>query len=95
MLITFKELSGVPFQLRACSEQCQDLLAESYGNKNIELQHELDIKYENDMKKAQEYLKEGHMEELPNRSYTYTPQMYYSTTWKGRRRNRKKRCSIM
>ena len=87
MLVTFKELSGVPFLLRACSERCQDLLAESYGNKNIERQHELDIKYENDIKKAQEDLREGHMEELPNRSYTYTPsQLYY---------RRKKRCSIM
>ncbi len=93
-------MSGVPFIFHACSEKCSEDLADTYGELNIALQKELDIKYENDVKKAQEDMKKGLVPELPDTGvYSYTPHPAYARLQAGRNhRNRgheRKKCTIM
>ena len=92
-MASFKELSGVPFGLCACSENCQNDLVSFYGDKNIELQKELDDKYQEMVKAAQEEVDNGLTEELPQRTYSY--QSPYNFTSTSNRRRRRKKCSIM
>lgn len=84
MLVTFMELSGVPFYLKGCSEACQNELMKTYGQKNIELQEKLDSEYDESIRQVQ---KEMGMEDC----YVPRPHQHH-----GRRTTRRrKRCSIM
>ena len=45
MLVTFCELSGVPFLICACSKECQKVIADKFSKMNIELQQKMDEDY--------------------------------------------------
>ena len=57
LLVTFCELSGVPFLICACSQECQKAVAKKYGDMNIELQKQLDQEYEQMVKEANIFAK--------------------------------------
>ncbi len=100
LLLTFKGLSGVPVIFHACSEKCSEDLADTYGELNIALQKEIDIKYENDVKKAHEDMKNGLIPELPDSGlHNCTPHPAYARLQAGRnhqnRGRRRKKCTIM
>ena len=82
LLVTFMELSGVPFLLKGCSEACQNELMERYGQKNIELQEKLDSEYDESIRQAQR--------EMGTEVYVPRPQRHRTRTTR-----RRKRCSIM
>ena len=85
LLVTFAELSGVPFLFHACNESCQTKLMEMYGQKNIDLQEKIDTDYEESIKQA---LREAGEEPLPQ-------QIKHHNRRHHRYHNRRKRCSIM
>lgn len=85
LLFTFVGLSGVPFLFNACSETCQNELAENYGQKNVELQKKLDIEYEESIKEAQRAM-EGDTSLLTQSGHAHRQH---------RTHRRRKRCSIM
>lgn len=87
LLVTFAELSGVPFLFNACNESCQKELMDKYGQKNVELQKQIDIKYEENIKIAQQLVAQGKVDLGPSTGTTYT---IYRT-----RHRRRKGCSIM
>jgi TRAP-type C4-dicarboxylate transport system substrate-binding protein len=90
LLVTFVELSGVPFLLKACSENCQTKLMEMYGQKNVELQEKLDSEYDESIRQA---LKEQGMEvSTPQPQHRHRSRRRHHQTHSTRRR---KRCSIM
>ena len=55
LLVTFCQLSGVPFLICACSQECQKAIAQKYGDMNIELQKQLDLEYERMVKEANKH----------------------------------------
>ena len=59
LLVTFCELSGVPFLICACSQECQKAISQKYGDMNIELQKQLDLEYERMVKEANTLAKHG------------------------------------
>ena len=101
LLVTFCQLSGVPFLICACSQECQKAVAKKYGEMNIELQKQLDKEYEQMVKEANAYAKHNDVDitslNVPESQismfapYGYT--LNYSNTQ--RRRRHRKKCSIM
>lgn len=90
LLVTFAELSGVPFLLNACNETCQNKLMETYGQMNMDLQERLDKEYDEKIKQAHREMgtdapvprpQNSHRRKYRTHRYTVTP--------------RRKRCSIM
>jgi hypothetical protein len=110
LLVTFCELSGVPFLICACSQECQKAIAKKYGDLNIELQKQLDLEYERMVKEANAFAKHGDVDitslNVPGiQISTAGPRwangygssythLHMHTQQHGRRRHRKK-CSIM
>lgn len=97
--MTFAELSGVPFKLTTCSDECLNKLMDKYGELNIELQKNLDEAYQASIKKAIEDAKVNGGEDLgPAPTYTPPPPWDRVPPWQPtqhNRRHRKKRCTIM
>ena len=100
LLLTFLELSGVVFLLHVCSKNCQDKVIEAYGKKNVQLQKELDEKYEREIKEAERLVRSNtvdiSMETINAPAGTvqpFVPQWPRGTPYV-RRRHRKK-CAIM
>ena len=108
LLVTFCQLSGVPFLICACSQDCQKAIAKKYGDMNIELQKKLDREYEQMVKEANAFAKHGDVDitslNMPELQVsTVTPRWAngYGSSYnhlhniqQHRRRHRKK-CSIM
>ena len=95
-MVTFAELSGVPFKLTACSETCLEALMEKYGEMNIQLQKDLDKAYQESIEQALKEAKENGGIDLGPAPATYTPPSPWDTMYSSRHlARRKKRCSIM
>lgn len=99
LLVTFVELSGVPFLLNACNETCQKELMDRYGEKNIQLQKQLDKDYEASIKQALREVEKGTVDLGPAPG-PYTPPPPWNTrAWNTNTRRmqqrRRKKCSIM
>ena len=108
LLVTFCQLSGVPFLICACSQECQKAIAKKYGEMNIELQKQLDLEYEQMVKEANAYAKhndvditslnvpESQIEKFePRLPHGYGSTNYRFNTQRRRRQRFKKKCSIM
>lgn len=83
LLVTFAELSGVPFLLKACNEACQSKLMDTHGQRNIGSQAKLDTAYDESIKQARR--------EMGMDVFVPRPQHRHRTHGTRRR----KRCSIM
>ena len=109
LLVTFCELSGVPFLICACSQECQKAISQKYGDMNIELQKQLDLEYERMVKEANALAKHGDVDitslNVPDvqistvthrwaNGYGSSYNYPHLYTHQHRRRHRKK-CSIM
>ena len=105
LLVTFCSLSGVPFLICACSQDCQNAIAAKFGKRNIELQKQLDLEYDLMIKQALKDANNSDMEissnELDYETSKFTPRLPYgygssSYQFPGQRRRRdRKKCSIM
>lgn len=99
MLVTFCELSGVPFLICACSKKCQEAIADKYGKINVELQQKMDEDYKQMIAQAAVHAKNIDINfNVPESELgSFTPRLPYGYGEIRRRRNRrnKKRCSIM
>lgn len=86
----------MPFLLHACSKNCQEKLAEEYGELNITLQRELDAQYEESIKLAEKQVKEGKVD-LGLKPVAYDPPAPWNHMPPAHRYivPRRKRCSIM
>ena len=52
MLVELVELRGVPVFFNVCSTDCRDKTVEKYGDKNIQMQKEIDVKYAKEILEA-------------------------------------------
>lgn len=99
LLVTFRELSGVPFLICACSKECQEAIAKKFGEKNIELQKQLDLEYEQMTKRAIANSSctevDTSMNVPESEVSNFTPRLPYGWGESGRRRRHKKKCTIM
>ena len=102
LLVTFCELSGVPFLICACSKDCQTAIAHKYGERNIELQKELDLEYEKMMEEANSNADKNDIDLTLNvpqsERGSFTPRLPHGWAESGRtrqRRRHRKKCSIM
>ena len=108
LLVTFCELSGVPFLICACSQECQKAVATKYGDMNIELQKRLDLEYEKMVKEANASAKHGDVDitslNVPEMEITtfnprwangYGSSYTHLLVQTPRRRRHRKKCSIM
>ena len=99
LLVTFVELSGVPFKLTACGDECLGKLMEKYGDMNIELQKNLDEAYEASTKQAIKEAEKNEGESLGPAPPSYTPPPPWDRMppWPATQHTRrhKKRCTIM
>lgn len=103
LLVTFCELSGVPFLVCACSQECQEVIAKKFGERNIELQKQLDLDYKEMIKEAVAYANNNEVDissNVPEAEISaFTPYGYFRASnfqppGRHRRRHRKK-CTIM
>ena len=106
LLVTFCQLSGVPFLICACSQDCQKAVAKKYGDMNIELQKQLDREYEQMVKEANAFAKHSDVDitslNVPESQIsTFTPRWAngygssYTHLLQQHRQRYRKKCSIM
>ncbi len=81
MLVEFVELRGVPVFFNVCSTDCRDKTVEKYGDKNIQMQKEIDVKYAKEILEA-------------NRMNAQDISVDVNALTRGRSRQRR-RCAIM
>ena len=102
LLLTFLELSGVVFLLHACSKNCQDKVVKAYGERNIQLQKELDEKYEREIKEAERLVRNNAVDISPETINApaiavqpFVPQWPRGPPYVRHNRRHRKKCTIM
>ena len=108
MLLSFVELSGVTFKLYTCSQECQTKVINEYGEKNIQIQKELDEKYEKEKREAERFVARNTVDISPetinvpaNLVERFVPQGYRASELQARvnlrhnNRRQRRKCAIM